>query len=201
MIHNVIFDMGGVMIRYDPTHFIEREGVESAGDRELLLKAVFHSKEWPMLDAGDLNEADAEPIMLARLPERLHETARRLLWSWERPMEPIPGMADLARDCKAAGLHVYLLSNASARQPEYWPDIPGSECFDGAVISALVHCVKPHRDIFEHLLARFSLNADECLFIDDMPANVRGAIDAGFHGAVFTGDVDALRRAVFGEKA
>ena len=148
-----------------------------------------------MLDAGDLNEADAEPIMLARLPERLHETAKRLLWSWERPMEPIPGMADLARECKAAGLHVYLLSNASARQPEYWPDIPGSECFDGAVISALEKCVKPGAKIFQVLLDRYRLKAGECLFVDDVKENVEGAEKVGIRGFWFRGDVEELRRA------
>ncbi len=200
MIRNVIFDMGNVLIRYDPVHFIQREHIESAGDRALLLNAVFHSPEWPAMDRGDLDEAALEKIAFSRLPQRLHALAHRLIFAWEKPMEPIPGMADFVRACKAAGKRVYLLSNASVRQPEYWPEIPGSECFDGAVVSAFLRCVKPQREIYEYLLEKYGLKAEECLFIDDVPANVEGAVGAGLRGVVFRGDVEALRRIVFGEK-
>lgn len=196
MIRNVVFDMGNVLIRFDPVHFVERAGIENKEDRQALLDAVFHSPEWPLMDRGDLDESDLYEIARRRLPERLHAAAHELIFSWERPMEPIPGMADLARDCKAAGMKVYLLSNASRRQTEYWPDIPGSECFDGAVISALLRLVKPDAAIYRALLERYRLNAEETVFIDDMPVNVAGAIEAGMRGIVFDGDVAALRRAV-----
>ncbi len=111
-------------------------------------------------------------------------------------MEPIPGMAQFVRECKAKGLGVYLLSNASARQPRYWPRIPGSECFDGAVISALERCLKPEVKIYRILLERYRLKADESLFVDDVAANVEGAARAGLRGFQFSGDVEALRRFV-----
>ena len=198
MIRNVVFDMGNVLIRYDPIHFVERTGIGRPEDRKALLEAIFFSPEWPRMDRGDLDEPELEVIVRRRLPARLHGVAHKLIFSWEKPMEPIPGMADFARDCKKAGLGVYLLSNASRRQPEYWSDIPGSECFDGAVISALLRLTKPDAAIYRALLAQYHLNAAECLFIDDMPVNVAGAIDAGMQGIVFDGDVAALRRAVFG---
>lgn len=195
-IRNVIFDMGGVMIRYDPAHFVRRTGIESAEDRDALMKAVFRAPEWPLMDRGVLDEAAFEALAFQRLPERLHDVAHRLIFAWEEPMEPIPGMADLARACKARGRKVFLLSNASARQPEYWPRIPGSECFDGAVISALEHCLKPEEKIYRILLERYGLKAEESLFIDDVPANVAGAERVGLRGALFTGDLEMLRRTV-----
>ena len=198
MIRNVVFDMGNVLIRYDPVHFVERAGVESPEDRSALLKAIFHSPEWPLMDRGDLDEPDLEAIVRRCLPQRLHAVAHQLIFAWERPMEPIPGMADFVRDCKAAGLSVYLLSNASRRQPEYWPDIPGSECFDGAVISAFLGLVKPNAAIYRALMDQYHLDPAESFFIDDMPVNVAGANAAGMGGMVFDGDVAALRRAVLG---
>lgn len=201
MIRNVVFDMGNVLIRYDPVHFIERAGVDSAEDRALLLRAVFHSPEWPLMDHGDLDEPDMEAIVRRRLPEHLYAVAHDLIFSWEEPMEPIPGMADLAQACKSAGMKVFLLSNASRRQPSYWPAIPGSECFDGAVVSALLKCSKPSPEIYRYLLETYHLDAAETFFIDDMPVNVAGAIAAGMQGMVFDGDVAALCRAVLGERA
>ena len=198
-IRNVIFDMGNVLIRYDPAHFVRRAGYERGEDFEALMKAVFNAPEWPLMDRGDLNEGEFEEIAFRRLPERLHAAAHRLIYAWEEPMEPIPGMAAFVRECKAKGFSVYLLSNASARQPSYWPRIPGSECFDGAVVSALERCLKPDEAIYRRLLERYHLKAGECLFIDDVGANVAGAERAGMRGVLFAGDVEILRRLLAGE--
>ena len=193
---NIVFDMGNVLIYFTPRHFIEREGIGDPADRELLMQAVYHSPEWPGMDRGELDEPEMEAIARARLPERLHAAAHRLIWSWEVPVEPVPGMAELVRACKARGMGVYMLSNASRRQPEYFGSIPGSECFDGKVISALERRVKPDPEIYRILLSRFGLRAEDCLFVDDMPVNVSGAEAVGMKGFHFTGDVEALRRAV-----
>ena len=193
---NIIFDMGNVLINYDPEHFVDREDLSDA-DRALLLANIFRSPEWPMVDSGELDEPDLETRVLPKLPERLHAVARKLLYSWERPMEPIPGMAELITECKARGMGVYLLSNASRRQPEYWPDIPGSEHFDGVVISALVRQVKPGPEIYRTLLERYRLRPEDCLFVDDVQQNVDGAVAVGMHAVRFTGDAAALREVVF----
>lgn len=198
MIRNVVFDMGNVMRFFRPEHYIERLGLESEADRALLLKHVFRCVEWVLLDWGALDETGLEAAVLPRLPERLHDSARQLIHHWYETVEPVPGMAELARDCKAAGLGVYLLSNASFRLRDYWPTIPGSEYFDGMVISAELHWIKPMPEIYRHLLEKYHLRAEECLFIDDLPLNVSGALQVGMQAVVFDGDVGALRRAIFG---
>ena len=197
MLRNIIFDMGGVMTEFNPEYFVDCLGLTGPGDRELLLREVFRSEEWVMQDAGAIDEAETERRVLVRLPERLHAAAHQMIFEWDRLSRPVPGMADLVRDCKAAGLGVYLLSNASVRQPEYWPDIPGSEWFDGAVISALERCVKPMPEIYRRLLDRYGLDPADCVFIDDGQPNVDAAIRLGMRGICFSGDTDALRRALF----
>lgn len=196
---NLIFDMGGVLIRYDPEYFLMREGVLDSSDRDILMKAVFHSPEWAMMDMGLLDEAGMEPIALAKLPSRLHAVAHRLIFEWNNPLEPIPGMADFIRECKADGYGIYLLSNASTMQPTYWQQIPGSEYFDGVVISALEKCVKPQQEIFRVLLNRFQLEATDCVFIDDVQRNVDGAEAVGIKGVRFTGDVQELRSKILNQ--
>ncbi len=195
--NNIVFDMGGVLINFKPDHFLDRENLSEA-DRALVMAAVFRSPEWPLLDMGAMDEADMLPIALSKLPERLHAVARRLILNWEEPVEPIPGMAALIADCKAAGKKVWLLSNASRRQPEYWPLIPGHELFDGGVVSAFERVVKPDPVIYNILLERFGPDPADCLFIDDMQKNVDGACAVGMNAVLFTGDVEALRRAIFG---
>ena len=190
---NLIFDMGGVLITYDPEYFLTRAGIDDPGDRDMLMAAVFRSEEWGMLDKGTLDEAGLEPIALSKLPERLHAVARELIYNWCTPLEPIPGMAELIAAYKARGLGIYLLSNASTAQPKYWPDIPGSGLFDGMVVSALEKRVKPEPEIFQILLDRYGLKAEDCVFIDDMQKNVDAAEAVGIKGIRFDGNVDHLR--------
>ena len=94
-------------------------------------------------------------------------------------------------ELKNLGYGLYLLSNASYRQHDYWPLIPCSKFFDGTLISADVKLVKPQPEIYRLLFKKFSLKPEECFFVDDSPANVEGAHYCGMTGAVFNDGVPA----------
>ena len=194
MIRNIVFDMGQVMIRFDPEMFMDRAGIYDPDDRKLIRNELFRSVEWAQMDEGTLTEETAEPTILNRIPERLKETVRELLYNWAFPREQIPGMEDLVRRLKETGYRIWLLSNASAMQPKYWQKVPVSRYFDGTLISCDVKTVKPSREIYRLFTEKFILKAEECLFIDDAPANVAGAIACGWQGIVFHGDADELER-------
>ena len=146
------------------------------------------------MDRGSMTEAEAAEGMCRRLPQRLHEAAHLLVDRWDRPILPIAGMEQLVRDLKKAGYGVYLLSNASCRQHEYWPRVPGSQYFDGTLISADVKQIKPCAEIYDTLYKTFRLVPRECLFIDDSAQNIEGAERTGMPGIVFHGDAEELRR-------
>lgn len=194
MIRNIVFDMGNVVIRFDPAFFLNRAGITDPEDRRLILNELFHSVEWAQMDAGTLTEETAEPLILARFPERLQETVKELLYHWAYPRDMIPGMEDLVKRLKEAGYHIYLLSNASAAQHEYWPGFPVSRYFDGKLISCDVKTVKPNPAIYRMFTEKFSLNPEECLFTDDSAANVAAAIACGWKGIVFHGSEAELER-------
>ena len=193
MIKNILFDMGQVLIHFDRDLFMTRLGVAEE-DKPLLMREVFLSVEWVQMDRGTLVEAEAVERMCRRLPSRLHDAADKLASMWDRPILPIAGMYELIQELKANGYGIYLLSNASLRQHDYWPRIPASEFFDGTIISADEKVMKPHPDYYNRALGKFGLTAEECFFIDDVPANIEGALFCGIPGAVFHGDVSLLRR-------
>ena len=192
MIKNILFDMGNVLIHFDRKVFLDRLDI-SEEDRQLLLREVFLSVEWVQMDRGTLAEPEAEVLMCRRLPEYLHDAVHALVSLWDEPMMPVAGMAELAEELKKNGYGVYLLSNASIRQHEYWPRIPGWQFFDGKVISADEKVMKPHPDYYRIALERFDLKPEECFFIDDVPANIEGAMYCGIGGTVFHKDVSLLR--------
>ena len=192
MIRNIVFDMGNVMIRFDPDYFVSREGITDPEDRILILNELFSSVEWAQMDLGVLTEETAEPLILSRFPERLKESVRHLLHNWAVPREAIPGMEDLVQGLKNAGYGVYLLSNASKAQHTYWPKVSASRLFDGKLISCDLGIVKPTPEIYRAFTDRFCLLPEECVFIDDAPNNVAGAIACGWQGIVFHGDCEEL---------
>ena len=192
MIKNILFDMGQVLIRFDQKYFIKRLGIEDA-DLDLLLREVYRSVEWVQMERGTLREEDACRSISKRLPERLHDAAWKLICMWDRPILEVAGMYELVEELKGLGYGIYLLSNASVRQHDYWPRIPASRFFDGKLISADVHVIKPQPEIYRLCLEKFGLQAEECFFIDDAPANIEGALCCGIAGAVFHGDAKLLR--------
>lgn len=198
MIKNLILDMGNVLIEFAPDRFITDLGVTDPEIHQMLLREVFRSTEWAAMDYGAMDETAALKRICARLPETMWELAERLVFHWNEPLHPIAGMAALVRDCKAAGMGIYLLSNASVRHSEYWPDVPGSEFFDGVVVSANLKMVKPSPEIYRYVLETYGLNAEECLFVDDMRYNVEGAEAVGIHGFHFQNNAELLRQVLFG---
>ncbi|MBR5970024.1 MAG: HAD family phosphatase [Lachnospiraceae bacterium] len=193
MIRHIIFDMGSVLIRFDRNLFIERLGIDDAADRELLMREVFLSLEWARMDRGTLTDEEAAKIMCGRIPERLHDAVHKLVAMWDRPILEIEGMYDLVKELKEKGYGMYLLSNASFRQHDYWDRIPASVFFDDTLISCDTGFVKPQPEIYRLMLTKFHLKAEECFFVDDVPMNIEGAFTCGIAGAVFHNDVTELR--------
>ena len=194
MIRNVVFDMGGVLIRWEPEEFMNCLEV-APEDRALLWAEVFRSVEWVMRDRGTMEEEAAVASICRRLPARLHETASALVRDWWKfCLKPMEGMAQLLEELKGLGLGLYVLSNATDKVRGYFDRIPGAGRFDGKIFSAEWKELKPEREIYQTLLTQYGLKAEECFFVDDMPANIEGAAFAGIRGAIFRGDTARLRR-------
>ena len=193
-IQNIIFDMGQVLIRWKPdlllSHFdITRE------DNALLVTEMFQSVEWMQLDHGTISAEEAAARMCSRLPGHLHSCVEAVVsgW-WTFALTPIPGMGSLVGELKEKGYGIYLLSNAGVSLREYFPGIPGSEYFDGLLVSAEEKLLKPQHEIYHSLYERFGLDPARCFFIDDSPANIEAALCTGMQGTVFRGDPARLRR-------
>lgn len=196
MIRNIVFDMGSVLIHWRPALFVERMAIPEE-DRPALLREVFGSVEWIQMDRGTLSFEEGLGAICRRLPERLRGPARELTLDWWRHwLLPVEGMAELVRELKALGYGVYLLSNAKEDLPRYFDRIPGSECFDGRIVSADWKLLKPQPEIYRTLLREYDLQAEECFFIDDLNINIEGAWFVGMDGAIFDGDLPRLRQAL-----
>lgn len=186
MIKNIVFDMGGVLIKWTPRMYIDRYNLTEE-EKILLEKVIFRNYHWPLLDFGYYKtEQDFLNDINPMIPEHLRDIAKDIVTKWDQPQVPdYPGMADLIGKLKNNGYKIYLLSNAGPRHDEYWPRVAASKYFDGKVVSAYESQFKPGTEIFKTLLNRFSLKAEECVFIDDVAVNCAGAFLAGLTPIVF----------------
>lgn len=194
MIKNIVFDMGGVLIRFDREAFLDRHAPgASREERTLLCREIYLSADWIMQDRGTRTPEQTVQVLCERLPEKLHASAKGLITRWYEDMLPVEGMEEVVRSLKEKGYGIYLLSNAALDQPDYWPLIPGSSCFDDVCVSAFEGALKPELALYERAFAKFGIEPCESLFIDDMPANIEAACRAGMQGIVFHGDVRELK--------
>ena len=190
MIRNLVFDMGGVLYRWEPETALRLYPGE---DGRILYGAVYGSPDWRRQDSGEIDEDGMIAAARARLPDRLKPEAARLV-RWYELTGPVPGMEELARDLSERGYPLFLLSNVGFAFHKFKSMIPALKYFTGEFISAEHGLLKPDPEIFRVFLGEFGLRAEESLFVDDVAANIEGARAAGMEGIVFEGAVNLRRQ-------
>lgn len=185
MIKNIIFDIGNVLAAFRWREVFVSLGFDKE-EIEALAEATVKSNLWLELDRSARPDADIMADCIAAAPT--YSDKIRLFFSHlSETVGEYSYAADWIRELKAAGYHVYLLSN-------YGKTVYGLThtalsflpLVDGGVFSYEVKSVKPERLIYETLLKKYDLAAKECLFFDDNPLNIEGARALGIHAALFT---------------
>ena len=196
MVQNYIFDFGNVLTRFDIRE-LTAAAVKDEALLEEISEVVFDRLYWDRLDAGTISDEDVKEAIRSRLSPEKAELACQAFDGWIDNLPPIPGMSELVAELKGKGAKLYLLSNISETFAKGYSRVPwirdGFALFDGLVFSGLLGLTKPGKDIFEHLLEKFELSRETCVFIDDSRINIEGAADVGIRGYLFDGDVEKLR--------
>ena len=194
-IHAAVFDLGGVLLDWDPRHLYRKVfGPDEAAMERFL--ATVCTPEWNAeQDRGrPFSEAIAE--LAAAAPEhRAHIEAYFDRWG-EMLGAQIPGTESVLIELRSAGIQLHGLSNWSAETfPVAVDRFPCLSMFDGIVVSGSEGVAKPDPAIFQILFERYGLDPAVCLFVDDAPANVRAATEAGFaHAIDFTSAAELRSR-------
>ena len=191
----VVFDLGNVLIRWDP-HPALAAGVGESEATRFLGADDFDFLAWNHVQDGGRRWADAEDEVSRTHPHwHRHAVAYRahfdlsLLGALE---ENVSVLRDLAR----AGVPLFGLTNWSAELfPRALERFDFLGLFEDIVVSGDEGVAKPEPAIFDLLRRRVGRPLEECLFVDDSAANVAAAADAGLDAILFTGD-EPLRTAL-----
>ncbi len=186
----VAFDLGGVLIDWNPRHLYRKVfGADEAAMERFLAEVC--TPEWnARLDAGrPFGEAVAE--LVAAHPDQADLiTAFQLRWP-EMLGGAFEGTVAILRELRGAGLRTYALSNWSAETfPGTRSRYPFLDEMDGILISGEVGVGKPDPAIFREFLRRFDLTAQNTVYIDDWERNVAAA---GALGMIAIRFVDAAQ--------
>ena len=195
MVKNIVFDMGGVLIDFDPDGTLSRFFNEA--DAATVHRVLFGGDLWRQLDLGRLHLPQIAEEACRVLPARLHGDLTDMLLRWWSFMPPIDGMEDFVREVKSRGYGVYLLSNTSDDIYTNFAKYPVLSLMDGIIASCDYGVLKPDRRLYEALYEKYALRPEECFFIDDVPQNIDGAAATGMAGHCFADrDLGRLREAM-----
>jgi 2-haloacid dehalogenase len=184
-IEAVVFDIGGVLLDWDPRHLYRRL-IPDPDQLDDFLGRICTSQWHLAHDLGEDTEQSCRELA-ARYPEHAE-----LIMAWsDRGEEMIGGVltqtVEVLGELRSAGLRCFVLSNMEPdkyllRRARY----DFFELLEGCVISGLEGVAKPDQKIFEILLSRYSLEPAATVFIDDVPANVAVARELGVAAIQFT---------------
>lgn len=188
----VLFDLGGVLIDWNPRH-LYRKLFDDEAEMERFLAEVC-SPAWNLEQDRGRPWAQAIAELSARHPEKA-ELIAAYRGRWPEMLNgAIAGTVGLLERLGDAGVPLFALTNWSA---ETWPYAerlyPFLERFRGIVVSGRIGMVKPEPAIYRHALVRFGLAPERTLFIDDSARNVEGARAVGLVAVRYTGP-EALAR-------
>ncbi len=185
MIKNIIFDVGMVLVDFSWKKVFEELGFTGETFEEVA-DATVRSDLWNEYDRSRMSDEEILNGFIANAP---HQEANIRLF-WEHLAETIscfPYSHEWIREFKDKGYRCYILSNYARRTYEITKEeLSFERLMDGVLFSYQVQMVKPDREIFETLLERFSLKAEECVFLDDNVRNVAAARELGIHTIHFT---------------
>lgn len=184
-IDTVIFDLGGVLLDYNPRYLYKKifngdsEAVES-----FLSDVCTH--DWNVEQDAGRPFAEATALLKEKFPEKA-EAIDAFDTRWLETINgTVEGSVEILRQLKKQGTPIYALTNFSAEKfPIAQKHFPVLTEFDGIVVSGEEKLIKPDPRIYQVLLERFQLNANSCIFIDDSLKNVQGSKDVGIEAIHF----------------
>jgi haloacid dehalogenase superfamily, subfamily IA, variant 3 with third motif having DD or ED len=187
VIRNMVFDIGNVLMDFRWKEYMRSLFGEDETLIQTINQGIWHNGCWAAMDKGEMDGAATLRSAVAFAPQYEKEiklTLDSVAHAFHKFEYSIPWIQELKR----MGLNVYYLSNYSAFSVAANPDVLDFIPYmDGGVFSFEVKAVKPEPEIYRCLCEKFGLKPEECLFTDDVPANVKGAQACGFQGIVFEG--------------
>ena len=178
MIKNIIFDVGKVLVSYEPDEYMKSLGLDQE-TMDAINGAMFQNKLWDMFDQGLFSSEECLEKFIEGAPK--YETEIRQIYATVgKTVKMYPYSMEWIQELKDKGYNIYILSNYSQHMMKQTKrKLRFLSLVDGAVFSYECKLLKPSVKIYEYLCQKYHLNCSECVFVDDRMENVEGAQRSG----------------------
>jgi len=185
MIRAVIFDLGGVLVDWDPRYLYRKLFDDEAAMEHFLANVC--TPAWNEQQDAGRSLADATAELTTRWPDQ-RELIEAFYGRWTEMLAgPIQGSVAVLADLEARGVPLYALTNWSAETfPHARARFDFLAWFDDVLVSGAEGMKKPDPAFFQLLIDRHGLSAATSLFVDDSPRNVAAARALGMDAVQFT---------------
>lgn len=185
MINTIIFDIGNVLIPWEPKWLFRHFFASDEAINQFLHTAEFH--HWNLQQDAGRSFADGVAAQRLRFPEYAH-LFEAYATRWPETLGPaIETSVELIHHFKHAGFRVLALTNMSHEAfPKVRQNYPFLNEFEGVLVSGEEKLVKPQQEIYARFCQRFKVTPAQAVFIDDSPKNVEAAQQFGLQAIQFT---------------
>jgi putative hydrolase of the HAD superfamily len=175
---NIIFDLGGVVFRWEPDSLI-KSIFDDEHSRRVVRAEMLDHPDWIELDRGTLRfdlaverATERTGLPLSKIEQLLKQVPPSLI--------PIEDSVNLINLLKTHGHKIYILSNMHIESIDYLEQTYAFlHDIDGSVISCRIELVKPEIEIYKHIIEKYKLNPVDTIFIDDTSINLHPASNLG----------------------
>lgn len=181
---NVIFDVGLVLVDFDWQGYLKSFGFPEE-ENKLIGEKVFLSQQWNERDRGLYDEETYVKAFERALPEYAQDV-RKVLEGSSKTIKVRDYADTWTKYLRSKGYRLYVLSNyCDYALKQTRKDLTFLKNMDGIIFSCEVQQLKPEKDIYETLLGRYGLKAEESVFLDDRAENCEAARQLGIHAIQF----------------
>jgi len=185
VVKNIIFDVGDVLLEYRWHDMLTDYGLED-GEADKVAGFMFNDILWHEFDLAIMTRDEIIQKYIKSYPEYA-DTIQWFMTHGEFMHVNREDVWEKVQELKNKGYGIYILSNYSEELFEkHTKDAPFIKIADGIVVSYQIHITKPDKGIYQYLLNKYKLKAEECIFFDDRKENTEAAIKLGINAVTVT---------------
>lgn len=186
MIRNIIFDIGGVLLDYNPKTYLDKLNIEESKRKELN-NIIFHNSKWKDCLNGFITNSELIEY-LVKENKKYKDEIKQILSkeNLKYMLPPKQEMIEYYKSLKQKGYKIYLCSNITEDTYNYINDsFEIIQLADGGVFSCFENISKPNVEIYKKLIKKYNLDIEKSILIDDTKRNIISANDIGLNGILF----------------
>ena len=186
MIKNLIFDIGGVLLDYNPKTYLDKLNIEES-KRKKLNDIIFHNHRWKDCLNGYITNSELIEYLVKENKKYKSEIEQILSKeNLKYMLPPKQEMIEYYKSLKQKGYKIYLCSNITKDTYNYINDsFEIIQVAEGGVFSCFENISKPNVEIYKKLIKKYKLDIEKSTLIDDTNRNIVSANDIGLKGILF----------------